>query len=404
MKKILTALVLTCLVSFTGFAQFPHAINFQAIARDDNGEIMANTPIQIRLTIIDGSATGTEIYQELRALTTNDYGSFSFQIGRDPNFVTIGSFEEIDWKTGGKFLKIDYDPTNQFNWNLSLGTIEFVSVPFALAAESVTFIDASNALDGDVLTYNSSTGMFEPQAIESTNYEAGTGISISNKVISNTGDLSNTNEIQTLSVNGNNLSISGTGGNSVDLPQPDGSETKLVSGTNVSISGTGTIANPYVVSASSGSSAHYLGEDYLGGYIFHLYNGSDGQQHGLIVSKTETTAKWQTTISTTYGNRTWDGLYNTNLMTNSPAKTWVQGLGADWYIPAIDELSLLWHARFNMNYVLYNGGNTLLSTSSKYWSSTELDTGNAIGFDFYIGSPLTNSKTTVYTVRAVKSF
>ena len=405
MKNILFTLALLCLCTFNSLAQFPHAINFQAIARDENGEIMANTPIQIRLTIIDGSATGTEIYQELRALITNDYGSFSFQIGRDPNFVTLGSFEEIDWKTGGKFLKIDYDPTNQFNWNLSLGTIEFVSVPFALAAESVTFIDASNAQDGDVLTYNSITGMFEPQAIPIMNFEAGAGISISNQVISNTGDLSNTNEIQTLSVNGNNLSISGTGGNSVNLPQPDGSETKLVSGTNISITGTGTIANPYVVSTNSGSgSSHYLGEDYLGGYIFHLYNGSDGQQHGLIVSKTETTAKWQTTISTTYGNRTWDGAYNTNLMTNSPAKTWVQGLGADWYLPSIDELSLIWHARFNMNTVLYNGGNTLLSTSAIYWSSTELDTGNALGFSFSSSSPLTNSKTTVYTVRGVKSF
>ncbi len=168
MKK-LYSIVAILLLSVSGiFAQFPHAINFQAIARDANGDVMVSTPIQIRLTIIDGSATGTEVYQELRALTTNAYGSFSFQIGRDANYVTIGSFDAIDWNTGAKFLKIDYDPTNQFNWDLTLGTIEFVSVPFALSAENVSFIDASDAQDGDVLVYNSTTGMFEPGNVNAT--------------------------------------------------------------------------------------------------------------------------------------------------------------------------------------------------------------------------------------------
>lgn len=404
MKNTLLTFTFLCLLAISGFAQFPHAINFQAIARDANGDIMANTPIQIRLTIIEGSASGNEIYQELRALVTNTYGSFSFQIGRDANFVTIGSFENIDWKTGAKFLKIDYDPTNQFNWDLTLGTIEFVSVPFALAAESVTFIDASGAVDGDVLTYNSSTGMFEPQSVPVTTYEAGSGISISNNIISNTGDLSNTNEIQTLSISGNSLTISGSGGNSVSLPQADGSETKIQGGTDISVTGNGTISSPYVISSNSATALHYLGEDYLGGIIFHLYVGADGQQHGLVVSKTESTARWQTAAATTYGNRTWDGAYDMNLMTNSPAKTWVEGLGSGWYLPAVDELSLLWNARFTANYALYNGGNTLLTTSGNYWTSTEFDTGQAIYIGFFNGTPYVNSKTTVYSVRAVKAF
>ncbi len=404
MKNTLLTLGFLCILALNSLAQFPHAINFQAIARAENGEVMADTPIQIRLTIIDGSVTGTEIYQELRALVTNSYGSFSFQIGWDADFVTIGSFDAIEWKTGAKFLKIDYDPTNQFNWSLSLGTIEFVSVPFALAAETVTFIDASDAQDGDVLTYNSGSGMFEPQQIAVPNYGAGSGISISNNIISNTGDLSNSNEIQTLSVDGNSLTITGTGGNTVSLPQPDGSETKILPGTNITITGTGTNANPYVLNSVSQSNPRYMGEDYLYGIIFHLYTGSDGQQHGLVVSKTESTAKWQSTISTTYANRSWDGLYNTNLMTNSPARTWVESLGTGWYLPSIDELSLLCHARFTANNALYNGGNTLLSTSGNYWSSTEFDTGSAIYMSFFSGTPYTNSKTTIYSVRAVKAF
>jgi hypothetical protein len=47
---------------------------------------------------------------------------------------------------------------------------------------------------------------------------AGTGIGIVGGVISNTGDNSSANELQTLSINGSNLSISG--GNTIDIQQP----------------------------------------------------------------------------------------------------------------------------------------------------------------------------------------
>lgn len=145
----------------------PQAINFQAIARDANSEVMANTPIMIQLSILDGSPEGELIYREIRSLTTNAYGSFSFQIGRDP-YMAVGEFADIDWGGGRKFLKIDYDPTAMLQFNLSLGTIEFVSVPYAFAAGSVSYIDATGANDGDVLAYNATTGRFEPIAMSGT--------------------------------------------------------------------------------------------------------------------------------------------------------------------------------------------------------------------------------------------
>ncbi len=149
----------------------PQAINFQAIARGGDGEVMSNTDIQIRLTVLDGSSTGTEVYQELRALTTNEYGSFSFQIGIEADYTPIGTFADIDWATGNKFLRIDYDPSNQFNWDLTLGTIEFASVPFALSAGSVSYIDLTGVQEGDVLIYNATTGKFAHGKIATTNVE-----------------------------------------------------------------------------------------------------------------------------------------------------------------------------------------------------------------------------------------
>ncbi len=65
-----------------------------------------------------------------------------------------------------------------------------------------------------------------------TTYTAGTGITISGTTIANSGDLSNTNEIQTLSLAGTTLSLS-NGGGSVTLPAGGGG----------SLNGSGTTGN-----------------------------------------------------------------------------------------------------------------------------------------------------------------
>ncbi len=70
----------------------------------------------------------------------------------------------------------------------------------------------------------------------SGSYTAGTGINIAGSVINNSGDLSTTNEIQSLSLAGNTLSISS--GNSVTLPTGG---TTYTAGTGITIT-SGTIA------------------------------------------------------------------------------------------------------------------------------------------------------------------
>ena len=84
----------------------------------------------------------------------------------------------------------------------------------------------------------------------------------------------------------------------------------------------------------------------------------------------------------------------------------------DWYLPAIDELSLLWQNRFNVNRTL--SGNSSAGTIpgtptqigyNNYWSSTESDTSAAWSFFFndgYVYSYLIKNDT-LY-VRAVRKF
>ena len=84
----------------------------------------------------------------------------------------------------------------------------------------------------------------------------------------------------------------------------------------------------------------------------------------------------------------------------------------DWYLPAIDELSLLWQNRFNVNRTLSGNSSagTIPSTPTQigynnYWSSTESDTSAAWSFFFndgYVYSYLIKNDT-LY-VRAVRKF
>ncbi len=174
---------------------------------------------------------------------------------------------------------------------------------------------------------------------------------------------------------------------------------QLVAGTNITI-----VGNTISATGGGASNDFYLGQDTLGGIVFYIYLDQNGDQHGLIVSKTETTAQWQSSATTTNATRSWDGVYNMGRMTNSPAKTWVTGLGTGWYLPSIDELSILWHNRFHANKGLNDAGATLLSSTAFYWSSTEYYASYAFGFYFYHGYTYGNIKTDTYSVRAVRAF
>jgi len=80
----------------------------------------------------------------------------------------------------------------------------------------------------------------------------------------------------------------------------------------------------------------------------------------------------------------WDGQYNTQLYPNSPARTYVESLGPDWYIPAIDELTYMWQNRFHLNQGLndHGAGATQLTVDATYFSSTEKASATNLAYDF----------------------
>ncbi len=130
MKKTITILFLS-LFTTAAFSQVPQTLNYQAVARNNAGQIIASQGVGLRFTILDGSSTGTQVYQEIQSLSTNTLGLFTAIIGNgNPNgFITI------EWGTGGsKWLQVELDANGGTNYSL-IGTSQLLSVPYALYAE-----------------------------------------------------------------------------------------------------------------------------------------------------------------------------------------------------------------------------------------------------------------------------
>lgn len=130
MKKFFfAAACLLCLQVL--LAQVPQGINYQAVARNNAGAVLANTSVSVRLTVHNATATGTVVYQETQNVTTNQFGLFTVVIGSGT--VTQGTFAGIDWANGNKFLEVEMDAAGGTNYQ-AMGTSQLQSVPYALYA------------------------------------------------------------------------------------------------------------------------------------------------------------------------------------------------------------------------------------------------------------------------------
>ena len=82
MKKEIFTFICLLLISVVIFAQTPQAINYQGVARDNSGNVLANQMVSLKLSILSDSATGTAVYIETHVKTTDGFGLFSLKIGQ----------------------------------------------------------------------------------------------------------------------------------------------------------------------------------------------------------------------------------------------------------------------------------------------------------------------------------
>ena len=114
-------------------AQAPQSFPYQAVARNNAGNLLANQNVSLRFTIHNLTATGVVLYRETQTATTNPLGLFSIKIGQ--GVPAIGTFNTIPWSTGSKYLQVEIDPAGGVAYT-DMGTTQLMSVPYALYAEN----------------------------------------------------------------------------------------------------------------------------------------------------------------------------------------------------------------------------------------------------------------------------
>lgn len=128
-------------VSALLFAQAPESFKYQAVLRDAAGNIKANTPASIQLSILQGSVSGTSVYSETHGVTTNEFGLVNLTVGNGSS--KVGTMAAIDWSSSAYFLKVTIDGTD-------FGTSQLLSVPYALYAKN-----AANGFSGSFVDLTS---------------------------------------------------------------------------------------------------------------------------------------------------------------------------------------------------------------------------------------------------------
>jgi hypothetical protein len=203
---IVFTLAVLLLLPTSVFSQPPEGFSYQAILRDASGMVRADADVSIEITIVQDSAAGSIVFDETHTVTTNSMGLITLQIGS----VNTSDFLDIDWSDGPYFMRIKVDGTE-------MGASQLLSVPYALHAKTVETDHVDDA------------------------------------------DADPSNEIQILSLNGSELSLS-NGGGTVTLPASgtgDNWGTQTVA-TDASLTGNGTSTSPLKIAQRAATTGQVL--------------------------------------------------------------------------------------------------------------------------------------------------
>jgi hypothetical protein len=178
MKNLFLNTIFLGLFLITGMtlqAQPPVKFNYQGIARATDGSPLANQALGLRISILDGSPTGTVQFVETHTATTNAYGLYTLSIGGGT--AVTGTIMSPTWPGTGTFIKVEIDPAGGVAY-VDAGTSELKYVPysimsnFSVAADQARrltlFGSANNVLTHDGTNWTAAPGLINTNGTRST--------------------------------------------------------------------------------------------------------------------------------------------------------------------------------------------------------------------------------------------
>jgi hypothetical protein len=142
MKNVI--LLLFAAITVTSYAQPPARFSYQGVVRNATGAPVTNRAVTLRLSILNGSASGPAVYTETQSVTTNAFGLYTLAVGGGK--TVSGKMAAVNWAIGDKYIKVEMDIDGGSRFS-DIGTAQLLSVPFALYAASGPGGNTSNGLD-----------------------------------------------------------------------------------------------------------------------------------------------------------------------------------------------------------------------------------------------------------------
>jgi hypothetical protein len=178
----------------------PQKMTYQFVARNASNQLIQNNAVGLRISILQGSPTGTAVYVETHVPQTNGNGTATIEVGAGT--VVSGVFANIDWSTGVYFIQTEMDPQGQQGYSVT-AVSQLLSVPYAFYAGRATYADSvSGGMSETDPTFNASVAAGITPA-DTARW---------NQDLVDDADNDPTNELQTLSVVGDSVFLSGSGG------------------------------------------------------------------------------------------------------------------------------------------------------------------------------------------------
>lgn len=214
-------------VLFIGVANgqnVPQNVNYQSVIRTSTGGVIPNQTVELKLSVLQGSALGTYVYQEIHTTNTNSLGLVNVKLG--DGLATLSVFNQIDWAQEPFYLKVEIDTSGSGSF-VNFGESQISSVPYSLYSSRSMMTDslspqALNSLPKIILSGDTLfVGLIDTIVLNLSSYKL-TEAEVDSMVSNNSfltfeKDSSTSNELQTLSINNNNTLYLSITGDSIDL-------------------------------------------------------------------------------------------------------------------------------------------------------------------------------------------
>ena len=149
MKKLSLIFLFTVTTVICSLAQSnPRGMKYQAVARDIKGEILANSKIELRISLHSTSSLRNDThYSETHTITTSDLGLFSIAVGDGTK--ESGNFEAIPWSALNIWMEIQIKSKGETKFT-SISNSQLLAVPYAFHAITASRL-SNNGLKSDAV-------------------------------------------------------------------------------------------------------------------------------------------------------------------------------------------------------------------------------------------------------------